>query len=139
MLLLFQNSYESDADTSAGATATLTVLTKTNGKLRRGDAERLLVSITPYTAAEGQLYFMAKTSYRQTDDDAIISKSLGDGITIANPGISSTPATAVIEVDGADTKVLRNRTKTLLIELTDGQDHTLLNDTIVVEPEVRIT
>lgn len=109
-------------------------------EIQRGDDERLKAVITPASAA-AQLYFMAKKKLSQADDDAIISKSLGTGISITVAGDESTPAEAQIAISKADTQVLPNREDppvVLFYNLTDGENHTLAKGKLTVKPEVRL-
>jgi hypothetical protein len=109
-------------------------------EIQRGDDERLKAVIEPFTAAT-ELYFMAKKKYSQTDEDAIISKSIGAGISITLPGDETTPAEAQIEINKADTQALPNTNKRpieLFYDLTDGANHTLARGKLTVKPEVRL-
>lgn len=104
----------------------------------RGDSERLKALITPFSAA-ASLRFMAKKKLSDPDDNAIIDKTIGDGITIVNAGNVNTPAEAQIVIEPLDTQSLRNtdiREVSLYYELEDGNDHRLDFGTLVVKPKV---
>lgn len=106
--------------------------------ITRGDSERLKAVITPYTAA-ASLRFMAKRKLKDADEDAVIDKSLGAGITITVAGDEDTPAEAQIVINPADTATLPNKREPpviLLYDLVDGANHTLDTGEIIVEPEV---
>lgn len=105
-------------------------------QITRGDAERIEASVTPASAAATGLRFMAKRKYRDADADAIIDKTIGSGITITQAGSPTVPATALIEIDPADTQPLANKEIELLAELEDGEDHTLAKVTLKVLPKV---
>lgn len=109
-------------------------------EIQRGDDERLLAVIDPFTAA-AELHFVAKKRYSDADDDAIISKSLGAGIQVTVAGGAGVPAQAQIAIDKDDTQVLKNTDKVevaLFYNLTDGDNHTLAKGKMVVKPEVRL-
>jgi hypothetical protein len=111
-----------------------------NLEIQRGDDERLKAVITPASAATA-LYFMAKKKFSQADADAVISKSLGAGISITVAGDSNTPAEAQIVINKADTQVLPNKETppvVLFYNLTDGDNHTLAKGKLTVKPEVRL-
>ena len=108
-------------------------------EIERGDNERLKAVITPASAA-AELFFTAKKKLSQSDEDAVIAKSLEDGITVTVPGDEDTPAEAQIAIDKADTQVLPNRENppvVLFYDLTDGDNHTLAKGKLTVKPEVR--
>jgi len=108
-------------------------------EIDRGDNERLRAVITPASAAT-ELFFTAKKKLSQSDEDAVIAKSLDDGITITVPGDGDTPAEAQIAIDKEDTQVLPNRENppvVLFYDLTDGDNHTLAKGKLTVKPEVR--
>lgn len=109
-------------------------------EIQRGDDERLLAVIDP-AAAAAELHFVAKKKFSDPDESAIISKRLGAGITVTDPGDEDSPAQAQIAIDKADTQVLPNKLTppvTLRYDLTDGQNHTLAKGKLTVLPEVRI-
>jgi hypothetical protein len=108
-----------------------------NLEIMRGDDERLLAVITPFTAA-ASLHFMAKKRLGDADAAAIITKSLGSGITVTVPGDVNTPAQAQIAINKADSQVLPNKDQTLYYNLTDGANHTLAKGKLTVKPEVRL-
>lgn len=101
----------------------------------RGDSERLKALVTPFSAASS-LRFMAKKKLGDADSAAIIDKTIGEGITIVDAGDLDTPAEAQIEIDPADTQVLRNKEVTLIYELEDGDDHRLDFGELVVKPKI---
>lgn len=104
----------------------------------RGDNERLKALITPFSAA-ASLRFMAKKRLSDADDDAIIDKTIGNGITIVDAGDVNTPAEAQIVIEPTDTQVLPNTDKreiSLYYELEDGDDHRLDFGTLIVKPKV---
>jgi hypothetical protein len=108
-------------------------------EIQRGDNERLLAVITPFTAA-AELHFTAKKKLNDTDDNAIISKALGAGIAVTVAGDANTPAQAQIEINKADTQALPNKLSppvVLFYDLTDGADHTLARGKLTIIPEVR--
>lgn len=109
-------------------------------EIQRGDDERLLAVIDPFTAA-AELHFVAKKRLADPDDAAIIAKSLGDGIAVTVAGDVNTPAQAQIAIDMEDTQVLPNRLTppvVLFYDLTDGANHTLAKGKLTVKPEVRL-
>lgn len=109
-------------------------------EIQRGDDERLLAVITPFTAASA-LYFMAKRRLADADEDADISKSLGSGIVVTVAGDVNTPAQAQIEISKADTQALPNKLTPPVVlhyNLTDGANHTLAKGKLTVMPEVRL-
>lgn len=101
----------------------------------RGDNERLKALVTPFSAA-ASLRFMAKNFLSDADADAIIDKTIGDGITIVDAGDLDTPAEAQIVISPLDTQVLPNKRTSLYYELEDGDDHRLDYGTLVVKPKV---
>lgn len=105
----------------------------------RGDSERLKALITPASAA-ASLRFMAKKRLSDADADAIIDKTIGNGITVVDPGDVNTPAEVQILISPLDTQALRNNGDKvevgLYYELEDGADHRLDFGTIVVKPKV---
>ena len=108
-------------------------------EIQRGDNERLLAIITPFTAA-AELHFTAKKKLSDADDDAIISKTLGAGIAVTVVGDASTPAQAQIEINKTDTQALPNKPSppvVLFYDLTDGANHTLAKGKMTIFPEVR--
>jgi hypothetical protein len=106
--------------------------------ITRGDRERLSAVITPFSAAAG-LRFMAKKKLRDADEDAVIDKTIGEGIVVTVAGDEDTPAEAQITIDPEDTQLLPNKSTPavkLLYDLVDGDDHTLDTGEIIVLPEV---
>jgi hypothetical protein len=111
-------------------------------EIQRGDNERLLAVIDPASAA-ADLYFTVKKRLRDADEDAIISKSSGEGIAITVAGNESTPAQVQIAIDAADTQApdIPNRITPpvqLFYDLTDGAGHTIARGKLTVLPEVRL-
>lgn len=109
-------------------------------EIQRGDDERLLAVIEPFTAA-AELHFTAKKKLSDTDEAAIISKQIGSGITVTLAGDVNTPAQAQIAISKTDTQVLPNKLTppvVLFYDLTDGEDHTLAKGKLTVLPEVRL-
>lgn len=112
-------------------------------EIQRGDDERLLAVIDPFTAAS-ELYFVAKKKLSDADDAAVIFKETGDGITVTVAGDVNTPAQVQIEINMADTQVLPNKPTppnqpvVLFYDLTDGDKHTLAKGRLTVMPEVRL-
>lgn len=109
-------------------------------EIQRGDDERLLAVITPFTAA-AELHFVVKKRLSDADDDALITKALGSGISVTVAGDVNTPAQAQIEIDKADTQILPNKLTPPVVvfyNLTDGANHTLAKGKLTVTPEVRL-
>ena len=104
--------------------------------IKRGDAERLLAVEETYLTFATGLRFMAKRNLRDADADAVIDKTIGNGITITVAGGPAVYAQAQIEIDPLDTLALSNKEVTLFYELEDGNDHTLDEGTLIVTPKV---
>jgi len=109
-------------------------------EIDRGDDERLLAVITPFTAAT-ELHFTAKKRLNDADASAVITKALGSGISVTVAGDVNTPAQAQIAINKADTQALPNKLSppvVLFYDLTDGANHTLAKGKLTIKPEVRL-
>lgn len=79
--------------------------------------------------------FVAKRYYTDPDTDAVIVKSLGDGIEVAAPASGA----AVLTLEPADTSGLDDRVRRLRydVELMDGPDvRTPIQGVLVVAPDI---
>ncbi len=85
--------------------------------------------------SSGELFFTAKSSYRQSDDDAYIFKTIGDGIVVS----SGPEGRFNVTVDTEDTSGMY--APALLVwdvqyVTSGGKPITLLDGTLLIKPDV---
>lgn len=105
-------------------------------EIKRGATEVLRTVITPASlVVDSTIYFMAKRSKADSDDDAIISKVSGDGISVSDLDVGEILTT----IDPADTRTLPNHRLKLYYEFEIEKDdavYAVEDGTLYVNPEV---
>jgi len=111
--------------------------------IKRGRTVTLRTAVSPAAVATGStILFTAKLFRTNADADAILNKSLGDGIVVDDPGSETTPAILATTIDPEDTRVLANKSVTLYYEfkiVKNASAYTVDEGTIIVTQEIRIS
>jgi nicotinamide mononucleotide (NMN) deamidase PncC len=107
-----------------------------NLTIKRGAYQVLTSTIVPASlVSNSTIYFMAKDRVSDSDEDAVISKSLGSGITVTD----APTGIIAIAIEAADTRALPNITTTLKYEIEiekAGKVYAVDEGTLTVKPEV---
>lgn len=110
---------------------------------KRGDTIELSVTVTRSGAAvdltDADLTFTAKRRYSDADADAVVQKTLGDGIAVVG---DAEDGEILVTLDPEDTDSLTRQTVLLcdvqLVE-SDGRVTTVASGTLTITPDVTRT
>lgn len=104
--------------------------------IHRGATEQIQTIVTPVSLVTGStIFFMAKRRKTDADADAVLSYSLGAGITVED----AVTGEIITQIEPADTRALTNVSQTLFYEIEiekAGAIYHVEEGTLTVEPEV---
>jgi hypothetical protein len=109
--------------------------------MTRGDTQTFTLTLVdgsgdPLDLTDVALTFTAKRRYSDSDDDAVIRKTVDDGIVVDE---DPTTGLATVTIDPPDTSSLTARSLVWDIQVDDGDVRTPLSGRLAIQPDVTRT